>query len=104
MKGIFEDNDALEKIQRKFQKRRNELKEFLDIVEKLKSFIKKNKESLIKKKGEDEIRIYKIKRANRSSNVSMSSMGKSLSSRSLSMKDKGDDEDDFEVPNERDWK
>ena len=104
MKEIFDDNDALEKIHQKFKKRKNELKEFIAIVEKIKSYIKKNKAVLIKKKGEDEIRIYKIRRANRTNSSSISSMGRSSSSRSLRVQDNSVDEDDFEIPNERDWK
>ena len=47
----------LDKTQEKFIKRKNELKDFVSIVEKIKVYIKTNRASLLKKKGEDEMKI-----------------------------------------------
>ena len=61
----FGGSEALDKLQEKFMKRKNEIKDFINIVDKIKAYIKEHKKDLLKQKGEDEYNIYEIKKANR---------------------------------------
>jgi len=53
--------EGISKLQDKFMKRRQELLDLIKIVDKIKKYIKENKQDLLKKKSEDEKKIQDIR-------------------------------------------
>ena len=62
-KSRLYSGDGFVKIQEKFKKRKREITDLLNIVNKIKDYIKGNKKELLKRKGEDELKIRDIKLA-----------------------------------------
>ena len=65
LKSRLYTGENISLLQEKFMKRKDEISELLKLVEKIKKYIKQNKSELLKKKGEDERKIYEIKLANK---------------------------------------
>ena len=80
----------------------NEVSELVKFTDKIKDYIKNNKQQLIKDKSENERRIFEIK-LNHNPSLKETVMKKSASTSSYSSLFT-DNEDDFNVPDEKDWR
>ena len=87
-------------------KRQKEIEELQKIADKIKKYMKENKQKLLQQKSEDERKIQAIKIANnpnvREVLISKQRMKSGTSISSASFMTDSDDED-FSVPQERDW-
>ncbi|CDW81936.1 duf1765 domain containing protein [Stylonychia lemnae] len=107
--------ESMSKFQQKFIRRNTQIQQLVKLTDKIKAYIKSNKEKLMKQKNQDEQKIFEIKIANNprirehamSRQASKITIAKELSvpqmQYSASYVTESEDED-FSVPEERDWK
>lgn len=110
MNSRLHNNDNHDKLKVKFKKRMDEIETMLTLTNKIKVYMKENKKKLLSQKCEDEKKIIQLQMANDPKLRDIvafkrnQSLMRGTSFASSSMFVTENEDDDYTVPEEKDWK